>query len=93
VSRVHLKPTVRVTDHALVRFLERAGGLDVEGLRVHLAASLTAAATVAARLGDCEVKIVVDGLTYVLHPDINGQAGDYAVKTVLAADARPGKRT
>ena len=32
-----------ITDHALLRFLERAGGLDVEGLRLTLGSSLTRA--------------------------------------------------
>lgn len=58
--------TVRVTDHALVRFLERAGGLDVEGLRASIAASLERAATAAALLGADEVDVHADGLVYVV---------------------------
>jgi hypothetical protein len=31
-------PPIRVTDHAVLRYLERALGLDVEGMRVKIAA-------------------------------------------------------
>ncbi len=32
-----MKPDIRVTDHAVLRYLERAHGLDVEAIRNHLA--------------------------------------------------------
>ncbi len=31
------KPALGVTDHAVLRYMERVMGLDVEGLRLHLA--------------------------------------------------------
>lgn len=36
---------VRVSDHALLRFIERAGGLDVESVRAALQGSLKRAVT------------------------------------------------
>lgn len=55
---------LRVTDHALVRFLDRAAGLDAEGLRRQIAASLERAARVAGTLQAREYRILVDGLEY-----------------------------
>ncbi|MCU0902424.1 MAG: hypothetical protein MUE83_00935 [Tabrizicola sp.] len=60
------KPRVRITDHALVRFLERVGGVDVDGLRQALSRSLEEAA----RLGAAAV--VIDGYRYVLRVDEDG---------------------
>ncbi|RJG46461.1 hypothetical protein [Mesorhizobium sp. DCY119] len=36
-----MKPPIRVTDHAVLRYLERAHGLDVEAVRNHLASRVT----------------------------------------------------
>lgn len=66
---------LRVTDHALVRFLSRAGGLDVDALRPQLARSLERAARAADSLGASEYRIQADGLEYRV---ING-----AVVTVI----------
>lgn len=57
------KPRVHVTDHALVRFLERVGGVDVEALRSAIGRSLDEAA----RLGAAAA--VIDGFRYVLRDD------------------------
>ncbi|WP_432769787.1 hypothetical protein [Sphingopyxis sp.] len=56
----------RVSDHALLRFLERAGGLAVEQLRHALEASLDRAGSAAAEIGASEYLIVVDDLTFVV---------------------------
>ena len=56
--------TLRISDHALVRFLDRAGGLDVEGLRVRIERALARAAMVADRVGARDYAIHADGLTY-----------------------------
>lgn len=56
----------RVSDTALLRFLERAGGLAVEQLRLTLQASLDRAGTAAAVLEASEYLIVVDDLTFVV---------------------------
>ena len=54
----------RISDHALVRFLARAGGLDVEALRSRLAMSLERAGHAADSLGASDYRILVDGLEY-----------------------------
>ncbi len=74
---------IRVTDHALVRFLERAGGLDVDALRAVLAASLERAATAAASIGARRCTVIVDGLRYVIE--------DGHLVTVLDASMRFGE--
>ncbi|MCU0882058.1 MAG: hypothetical protein MUF14_05250 [Hyphomonadaceae bacterium] len=90
MSRASRKVTV--TDHALVRFLERAGGLDVEGLRAHLALSLEAATQAANAIGGgSEVKICVDGLAYVLRPDRSAPDGCFVLATVTPEAMRHGK--
>ncbi|MBW7968155.1 hypothetical protein [Bradyrhizobium sp. BR 10289] len=57
---------LRVCDHALLRFIERVGGLDVEGLRRHLAESLNRAAGAAEQLGQRDMTIAADGFHYVV---------------------------
>lgn len=58
--------TLRVSDQALVRFLERAGGLDVEQLRAAIAASLDRAEAFAAVAGVSSFQVRADGLVYVI---------------------------
>ena len=53
-----------ITDHAVLRYLERGLGVDVSGLRRRLAARLSAAQSVVEELG--EGAIVQDGLCF--HP-------------------------
>ncbi|ETR78885.1 hypothetical protein X566_15435 [Afipia sp. P52-10] len=59
-------PFVRVSDHALLRFVERAGGLDVQALRTALEGSLNRASNQAARINAGTFDIVADGLRYVV---------------------------
>lgn len=66
---------VRVTDHALVRFLERAGGIDVEALRDQLSAGLARGHAVARSIGDNDYLVKSQGLTFFVRGD--------AVVTVL----------
>jgi len=56
----------RISDHALVRFLERAGGLDIEALRASLADSLARAHDAANDIGGGDYLISADGLAYVV---------------------------
>jgi hypothetical protein len=56
----------RVSDHALLRFLERAGGLAVEQLRQTLESSLDRAGRAAAQIEASEYLVVVDDLTFVV---------------------------
>lgn len=57
---------IRVSDHALLRFLDRAAGFDVEGLRSALEMSLDRAHAAAAELGVLNYAIRVEGNTYIV---------------------------
>lgn len=72
---------LRVCDHALLRFLERVGGLDVEGVRRHLAESLDRAVGAAELLGQSEMTIAADGNHYIV---VKGR-----LVTVLSPPMRP----
>lgn len=67
--------SIGITDHALLRFLERAGGLDVESLRASLAASLDRAHAAARSVTSSDYLVRADGMLYVVRGD--------AVTTVL----------
>jgi hypothetical protein len=57
---------LRISDHALLRWLQRAGGLDVEAVRSALAGSLCRAHAAAQHVGACDYSIHVDGVTFVV---------------------------
>ncbi|MFN3676184.1 MAG: hypothetical protein ACK4TC_09405 [Sphingomonas pseudosanguinis] len=59
----------RVSDHALLRFLQRAG-MDVEAVRASLSAQLATAHSAIAKMGGGEALIVIDGLTYVVRDGV-----------------------
>ena len=59
----------QVSDHALVRFLQRAG-LDVEAVRANLAASLASAHGAAHAVGGGDHLILADDLMYVVRTGI-----------------------
>lgn len=61
---------IHISDHALVRFLERSGALDVEAVRGALATSLERAHRAAQRVGIDDYEIVADGLRYVVREGI-----------------------
>lgn len=73
----------RVSDHALLRFLERAGGLAVEQLRQTLETSLDRAGRAAAELDASEYLIVVDDLTFVVRS---------GTVTTILPEGSPGSR-
>lgn len=58
-----------VTDHALLRFLERAGGLDVEGVRHAIADALARAHGAARGIGAENFQIRAEGFVWVMHGD------------------------
>lgn len=58
-----------VTDRALIRFLERAGGIDMEGLREAISTSLERAHAAARQMGDTDYLIKMGGATYVVRGD------------------------
>ncbi|WP_316191279.1 MULTISPECIES: hypothetical protein [unclassified Bradyrhizobium] len=72
---------LRVCDHALLRFVERVGGLDVEALRKSLEGSLNRCDLAAARLHAEEMVIIADGLKYIVVKNV--------VVTVLAPNMAP----
>lgn len=61
---------IRVSDHALLRFVERAGGLDIEALRVALEGSLKRAITAASDMGTGDLTIRADGLEYLVRNNV-----------------------
>lgn len=64
------RDVVRVSDHALLRFVERAGGLDVETLRAALEGSLKRGIKAANAIGANDLVITADGLTYVVKNNV-----------------------
>lgn len=61
-----MKTLVRVSDHALVRFLDRSGLVDTEALRAEIAARVDPAA----RLG--ATSVIQGGMHYILRLDDQG---------------------
>lgn len=61
--------SLRVSDHALLLFLERAAGLDVDGLRKSINGSLDRAHAAARSLSGSDYLIKADGLIYVVRGD------------------------
>jgi hypothetical protein len=55
----------RVSDHALLRILERSG-IDIEGVRSAVADALARSHALAESLGTSDHLITVDGLTFVV---------------------------
>ena len=58
-----------VSDHALLRFLERAGGLDVEGVRRAIADGLGRAHAAGRSIGAENFQIKADGFVWIMHGD------------------------
>lgn len=67
---------VRISDHAMLRYLERVGGFDIEGLRKSISDRVTAA-TVPGQVG-----VTIDGYSFRIGEDDWGQV----VTTVLNAE-------
>ena len=80
---------IHVTDHALVRFLERSGALDVEQLRGLISASLDRGCKAAERAGIANYVILVDGLRYVVE---DGKLITVMVDSGYPTVRRPGRR-
>ena len=78
--------SVTVTDHALVRWLERSGALDTEAIRAALAASLDRAVAAASALDTTEFLILADGLVYVVRDgDLRTVLVDYGRRAHVVA--------
>lgn len=76
--------SVGVTDHALVRWLQRTGAMDMETMRAMLAASLARAAEAAEGLGGGYYLVLADGLVFVID--------EGKCVTVLEDDGRHGRQ-
>lgn len=72
-------PRIRVSDHAVLRYLERVGGFDVERLRGEIASRLQPVIATGA------TGVVIDGFSYRIEPD---EAGLPVVVTVIPAEGR-----
>lgn len=75
---------IRVSDQALVRFLERSGAAELEPLKAAIATSLERARQAAGELGRDSFVVVADGLRYVVQ--------DGVLVTVLDATMRGRRR-
>ncbi len=64
------KRRVQVSDAALLRFLERAGALDVEALRAAIEMSLKRAVTAAGSIEVADFTISADGLRYIVRGNV-----------------------
>ena len=60
---------LRISDHALVRFLERVGVFDIDAFRSAIEDSLQRAHQAARSLGDSDYLIRMDGMTFVVRGD------------------------
>jgi len=67
--------SLKISDHALVRFLERAYGCDIDDVRAVLSELLTRAEGAAGRIGGGAYAIKTLGLTFIVR--------DKTVVTVL----------
>lgn len=61
---------IPVSDHALIRFLEGVGGMDVEAVRLSMQLGLSRAAAIARSMGDGDFVIKLNGHQYVVRNDI-----------------------
>lgn len=71
------KPRVRVSDHAVLRYLERVGGFDIEALRCDIRDRVWKAADSGA---SC---VVIDGFRFCIRMD---REGGRVITTVIAGD-------
>lgn len=75
---------VDVTDHALLRYIERGHGCDVEAMRRDLAQRLQRAAAAAEKIGPSQYHVALDGLHFVVR--------DGKVTTILLNEDPTGHR-
>jgi hypothetical protein len=76
--------SVLVSDHAVLRYLERVGGFNIDGLRTQIAKRIEASCP------DGAASITIDGYRFVIREDEKGRV----VTTVMFNDwtgrSRPG---
>lgn len=59
-------PLLKVSDHALLRILQRIGGFEIEALRTSIAADLLRAAAATDKVGARDFVVLRDGFRYVV---------------------------
>ena len=69
------RPRTEVTDHAIIRYLERVQGFDIEALRANIAARVDEAACAGA------LAVTIDGFRYMFQ---NGERGPVLTTILLA---------
>lgn len=72
---------VAISDHALVRFLDRAAGVDVGAMKSAISGALDRASGAAGRIGAADYTVKVDGLAFVVR--------DGVLVTVAGPQRRP----
>lgn len=60
----------QISDHALLRFVERSGGMDIDALRTALAQSLARAHAAARSITRSDYLIRVDGMLFVVRGEV-----------------------
>jgi len=65
-----------ISNHALLRWMERSGAIDADAMRSLLAKSLTRAYQAARAVTSKDFLIVADGLVYVVRQDTVVTVGD-----------------
>ncbi len=75
-----MRAPLSISDHALLRWLERTGSVDFDPIRRELAASLARSVGAANSIDAGEYLILADGLVYVVR--------DHTLVTVLPEDNR-----
>ncbi len=82
----------RLSDHALLRYLERAQGIDVEGIRAAIEAQLVRSADAAARMGGGAYTVRFNGVAFIVRGStvttVMPKIGDGARFHALAARER-----
>lgn len=73
--------TLRISDHAVLRYLERAGGFEIERLRLAIADRVAAAAAAGAG------SVTFDGLIWIIRHDEAGAV----VTTAMPANEQRGR--
>lgn len=59
-----------ISDHAVLRWLERGAGIDIDGVRAAIEAGLAKAHAAAEAIGGGNYLIVVDGLVYAVRDGV-----------------------
>lgn len=61
---------VEISNHAMLRWLERSGVVDIEAMRTALSAALDRAVAASAAIGGGECLILSNGLVYVIRDNV-----------------------